>query len=561
MLEKALARVPIYFSIIIIALLFAGVAGTGVRSIDMSLDQLVETRKRWDGFVAGPSSRLMILGEAQEKMGIQGMAQALGAWSESRTEMNADIVAGLIDAVLGDLEIYFYLEPSSEELLKLERLTTGLGELKALIRNNPGAEELENELNLLRAGLDELNAELQRSYKTVTDAMTADSMRLADGLEVARAVLLGASLIGVVLMATFLMAGVARPLMRMAAALAAGSRDVSQPAMLSVQGFRELQLFVRAYNAQIQMRASAERKAYEERLAQDAKLREESDLARKSAMQEISAQIQAELEGLIKHVTESGSAVHRRSDAVRTRLDAQKSAVTGLQDGIGNVEGTVGDLSARAQSLVVKIADNQQRVQQSLEKSDGAFRSIADSKALNSELQQLTERLSSVIDLIKSVTHQTNSLSINASIEAARAGPAGLGFAVVAQEVGDLSKRAAAAADEVEAQIAGVRSVGERCGVLFDDLAGNLQDILAFNQEFKGDLSEQHDAGQAMLEGCGDVGATTQQMHHHVDNADRIVGDVTTETEHLFETAAEIKDNSRTMKEKWQTLLARLEAA
>ena len=88
------------------------------------------------------------------------------------------------------------------------------------------------------------------------------------------------------------------------------------------------------------------------------------------------------------------------------------------------------------------------------------------------ELKQITDKMEEIVNLIKSIASKTSLLSLNASIEAARAGDAGRGFSVVAREISTLATQTKEATDNISRLIDSVtdemETVGNVIGTLVD---------------------------------------------------------------------------------------------
>jgi methyl-accepting chemotaxis protein len=125
--------------------------------------------------------------------------------------------------------------------------------------------------------------------------------------------------------------------------------------------------------------------------------------------------------------------VYYMNDLLHTRSER----LQGMTDKIAVTIGTVGEKIESVQKIFGQINEG----------FTGTSELLSGGNAENASLVQLSQNFAPIVDAITEISDQTHLLSLNASIEAARAGVAGKGFAIVAHEVDKLSSETA---EEVE---------------------------------------------------------------------------------------------------------------
>ncbi|WP_295478999.1 methyl-accepting chemotaxis protein [uncultured Pseudomonas sp.] len=119
----------------------------------------------------------------------------------------------------------------------------------------------------------------------------------------------------------------------------------------------------------------------------------------------------------------------------------------------GNASNTVSESQASSHAAL----QGQERLSATIGSIRHLTDNVLDSSHQAEGLAEQTQNINSILDVIRSIANQTNLLALNAAIEAARAGEAGRGFAVVADEVRSLAQRTSDSTSEIEELISGVQ--------------------------------------------------------------------------------------------------------
>ena len=181
------------------------------------------------------------------------------------------------------------------------------------------------------------------------------------------------------------------------------------------------------------------------------------------SIREVSSATEQVNEVAMRVISASNSSMHN-SDEQANRTNSVAAAINELGAAAQEIAGNAAQASQHASSARLLAEEGQQVVERNIQAMNRLSDLIVSSSANIETLNDKTVNIGQILEVITSISQQTNLLALNAAIEAARAGEAGRGFAVVADEVRNLAHRTQESAQQVQSMIEELQ-VGARTSV------------------------------------------------------------------------------------------------
>lgn len=169
------------------------------------------------------------------------------------------------------------------------------------------------------------------------------------------------------------------------------------------------------------------------------------------------------IDARIEQTLEVGNQVSQFAHTLKQASDASIQASETASQSAEHTAADVQSGAAAVEQMSANVTEIESQVSRSAETAQSVFQDAERTNATVLGLQSATNEIGAVTELISAIAEQTNLLALNATIEAARAGEAGRGFAVVASEVKDLASQTGQATDEIASKISAIQSETKRC--------------------------------------------------------------------------------------------------
>jgi len=163
------------------------------------------------------------------------------------------------------------------------------------------------------------------------------------------------------------------------------------------------------------------------------------------------------LSGLLAEIAEVSHELEQEVELLGHISTDTEAAMSVANSATDNVTDNVNSVAASAEEMSASVSEISRQVELSSSVAVQARGYAQESEGRIKELAERADKINDVLKMIGDIAEQTNLLALNATIEAARAGEAGKGFAVVASEVKSLANQSANATEEIGKLLAGIR--------------------------------------------------------------------------------------------------------
>jgi len=282
-----------------------------------------------------------------------------------------------------------------------------------------------------------------------------------------------------------------------------------------------------------------------------AELHARSEEILKSEMLALSEMLESEIEETVgdisrqaQRLTDAAVGLASVAGTLRTQAREVGGAIEITSANVQTVAEATQELESSSRAIAAQIGHSTQLADGARIKAETASQSMAG-------LTEATSRIGSVVTMIETISSQTRLLALNATIEAARAGDAGKGFVIVADEVKSLALKTEKGIGRVRTQADEIGSTTSEAVITVESVASVINEISEISQEVAKSADEQRAATGEIMESAAQAAGHTRTV------AENVLG-IVKGVEHTEETAARLNELSASVHRDVTTLQRRL---
>jgi methyl-accepting chemotaxis protein len=282
---------------------------------------------------------------------------------------------------------------------------------------------------------------------------------------------------------------------------------------------------------------------------------------KKRALNELADGFEASVGRIASNVSNSAATMEQTAQELTeiARRTDERTADVGSTCEVAST--SVQTVASAAEELSASIAEIAAQVTRANEVSGQAVEEAATTDGTVKGMTEAAEKIGDVVKLIQDIAEQTNLLALNATIEAARAGEAGKGFAVVASEVKNLATQTGKATEEIAQQIDAMQSATSGAVDAVASIAERIRQIGEVTSSIASAVEEQSAATQEIARSAQETAGSTELVSGGVKQVRKDAADSSAGVEKVAVAATELNAQTEGLQTEMRNFLTRVRAA
>ena len=297
------------------------------------------------------------------------------------------------------------------------------------------------------------------------------------------------------------------------------------------------------------------------RLENEAKGRQAESAARQQKIDGLISNFRAQATDLLAAINADTMQMEETAHVLTEIANDTSQKATATNNASQEATSGAQTVAAATEELVASVSEIQRQVTQTTDVVSRASGAADNTSETIASLDKAAQKIGDVIGLIRDIAEQTNLLALNATIEAARAGEAGKGFAVVASEVKALASQTANATEEITIQIGDIQGSAKHAIDAIQVIVTTVSEANEYTGAVADAVQEQNSATSEINRNIQQVAASAGIVSENMAGVTSAAGETNQSAVQAQEISGSVAGNARKFKEEVDQFLDAVAAA